>query len=118
MADDSLRPSTIAVTTGRPPNDVDQPLNTPITMASTYVAGGDREYGRYGNPTWQAFEEVLGELEGGRALSFSSGLAAVSVVLDLAPGEELEFELSGRFNLTPDSRRAMKNLPGLVVEDV
>ena len=83
MADDSLRPSTIAVTTGRPPHDVDQPLNTPITMASTYVAGGDREYGRYGNPTWQAFEEVLGELEGGRALSFSSGLAAVSVVLDL-----------------------------------
>lgn len=83
MADDSLRPSTIAVTTGRPPHDVDQPLNTPITMASTYVAGGEREYGRYGNPTWQAFEEVLGELEGGRALSFSSGLAAVSVVLDL-----------------------------------
>ena len=83
MADDSLRPSTIAVTTGRPPHDVDQPLNTPITMASTYVAGGDREYGRYGNPTWQAFEEVLGELEGGRALAFSSGLAAVSVVLDL-----------------------------------
>ena len=83
MADDSLRPSTIAVTTGRPPHDVDQPLNTPITMASTYVAGGEREYGRYGNPTWQAFEEVLGKLEGGRALSFSSGLAAVSVVLDL-----------------------------------
>ena len=91
MADDSLpdapttdlRPSTVAVTSGRPPHEVDQPLNTPITMASTYVAGGDREYGRYGNPTWQAFEEVLGELEGGRALAFSSGLAAVSVVLDL-----------------------------------
>ncbi len=46
------------------------------------------------------------------------GRGRVSVVLDLAPGEELEFELSGRFNLTPDSRRAMKNLPGLVVEDV
>ncbi len=61
----------------------DQPLNEPITMASTFVAGGDREYGRWGNPTWQAFEEVLGELEGGRALAFSSGLAAVSTVLDL-----------------------------------
>ena len=65
MADDSLpdapttdlRPSTVAVTSGRPPHEVDQPLNTPITMASTYV--------------------------GGRALAFSSGLAAVSVVLDL-----------------------------------
>ena len=35
-------------------------MSTPITMASTYVAGGDREYGRTGNPTWQAFEEALG----------------------------------------------------------
>ena len=52
-------------------------------MASTYVAGGDLEYGRYGNPTWAAFEEALGALEGGRCLSFASGLAAVSTVLDL-----------------------------------
>jgi cystathionine gamma-synthase len=52
-------------------------------MASTYVAGGDLEYGRYGNPTWLAFEDALGALEGGRALAFSTGLAAVSTVLDL-----------------------------------
>jgi cystathionine gamma-synthase len=53
-------------------------------MASTYVAGGDVEYGRYGNPTWTAFEEALGALEGGRCLAFGSGLAAVSTILDLA----------------------------------
>ena len=52
-------------------------------MASTYVAPGEREYGRYGNPTWQAFEDALGALEGGRCLAFSSGLAAVATVLDL-----------------------------------
>jgi cystathionine gamma-synthase len=52
-------------------------------MASTYVAGGEREYGRYTNPTWTAFEEALGSLEGGRCLSFASGLAAVATVLDL-----------------------------------
>ncbi len=46
------------------------------------------------------------------------GRGRISVVLDLAPGEELEFELEGGFNLTPDSRRAMKNLAGLVVEDI
>lgn len=86
---DDLRPSTVAVHAGRPPHEADQPLNEPITMASTYVAGGDREYGRYGNPTWQAFEEVLGELEGGRALAFSSGLAAVSVLLDLVGQDAL-----------------------------
>ncbi len=83
-----LRPATVAVTAGRPPHEVDNPLNTPLTMASTYVAGGDVEYGRYGNPTWTAFEEALGSLEGGRCLAFSSGLAAVATVLDLvAHGE-------------------------------
>jgi cystathionine gamma-synthase len=80
---DPLRPATRAVHAGRPPHEPDEPLSTPITMASTYVAGGDREYGRTGNPTWQAFEEALGDLEGGRALAFSSGLAAVSTVLNL-----------------------------------
>ncbi|MGZ5403834.1 MAG: trans-sulfuration enzyme family protein [Nocardioides sp.] len=84
MADDPpLRPSTLAVTAGRPDKTPDAPLNQPLTMASTYVAGGELEYGRYGNPTWQAFEEVLGQLEGGQCLSYSSGLAAVATVLDL-----------------------------------
>jgi cystathionine gamma-synthase len=52
-------------------------------MAATYVAGGDMEYGRYDNPTWRAFEEALGDLEGGRCLAFASGLAAVATVFDL-----------------------------------
>ncbi|MEY2475991.1 MAG: cystathionine gamma-synthase [Actinomycetota bacterium] len=52
-------------------------------MAATYVAGGDVEYGRYGNPTWSAFEQALGDLEGGRCLAFASGLAAVATILDL-----------------------------------
>jgi cystathionine gamma-synthase len=83
-----MRPATRAVHAGRPPHDVDQPLNVPITMASTYVAGGDREYGRYANPSWSAFEEAVGELEGGRCLSFASGLAAVATVLDLVGLEQ------------------------------
>lgn len=89
MADDApvtraaLAPATVAVTAGRPPHTPDEPLNVPITMAATYVAGGDLEYGRYGNPSWTAFEDVLGELEGGRCLSFASGMAAVTTVLDL-----------------------------------
>jgi len=70
------RPATVAVTSGRPPHVPDNPLNAPLTMASTYVAGGDVEYGRYGNPTWSA-------LEGGRCLAFATGLAAVATILDL-----------------------------------
>ena len=76
-------PATTAVTAGRPAHEPDRPLNHPITMASTYGATGDLEYGRYGNPTWSAFEEALGALEGGRCLAFSSGLATVATVLDL-----------------------------------
>ncbi|MGI9157577.1 MAG: trans-sulfuration enzyme family protein [Marmoricola sp.] len=86
----SLHPATIAVTAGRPAHEPDEPLNVPITMASTYVAGGDREYGRYANPTWTAFEDALGALEGGRCLAFGSGLAAVATVFDLvALGEKV-----------------------------
>lgn len=83
----ATRPATRAVHSGRPPHEPDQPLNEPIAMASTYVAGGDLEYGRYGNPTWAAFEEALGDLEGGRCLAFASGLAAVATVLDLVGHE-------------------------------
>jgi cystathionine gamma-synthase len=88
-ADSPLRPGTIAVTAGRPDKTPDAPLNVPITMASTYVAGGSVEYGRYGNPTWTALEDALGALEGGRCLTFSSGLAAVATVLDLVGADGL-----------------------------
>ena len=85
-----MRPATRAVHLGRPPHESDQPLNVPITMASTYVAGGELEYGRYANPTWTAFEDALGALEGGRCLAFASGLAAVATILDLvANGEKV-----------------------------
>ena len=85
---ESLSMSTLAVKAGRPPSEPDQPLNEPIVMASTYVAGGEVEYGRYGNQTWRAFEDAVGALEGGRALSFASGMAAITTVLDLvAPGQ-------------------------------
>jgi len=86
-ADSPHRLGTIAVTAGRPEKTPDAPLNVPITMASTYVAGGDVEYGRYGNPTWTALEDALGALEGGRCLTFASGLAAVATVLDLVGTE-------------------------------
>src|SRR3954453_15719651 len=77
------RPATGVVPSGRPPYTPDNPLNHPLTMASTYVAGGDTEYGRYGNPTWSAFESALGDLEGRRCLAVAPGLAAVATILGL-----------------------------------
>jgi cystathionine gamma-synthase len=86
---DELHPDTIAVKAGRPAREPDAPFNQPLVMASTYVAGGDMEYGRYGNETWRALESAIEELEGGgRAISFASGMAAATTILDLvAVGE-------------------------------
>ncbi|MGY3128886.1 cystathionine gamma-synthase [Agrococcus sp. UYP33] len=81
----ALRPETIAVSAGRPPRTPDAPTSTPVTFASAFVAGGEIEYARYGNPSWTALEDALGALEGGRCVSFSSGMAAVSAVLSLVP---------------------------------
>ncbi len=60
-------------------------MNPPLVMASTYHAGGEVGYGRYGNPTWEMLESAVGALEGGVATSFASGLAAVAAVLELVP---------------------------------
>jgi cystathionine gamma-synthase len=79
------RIETIAVSAGRPPAAPDQPLNISPVFASTYTAGGDLEYGRFGNPTWTAFEDALGALEGGECRVFASGLAAIAAVLDQVP---------------------------------
>ncbi|MFI5101250.1 MAG: trans-sulfuration enzyme family protein [Actinomycetes bacterium] len=82
---DRLALATRVVASGRPPRVPDASLGVPVTFASTYVAGGEVEYGRYGNPTWTALETVVGDLEGGWALAFASGLAAASAVLSVLP---------------------------------
>lgn len=62
------------------------PLNTPLVSASNFVLGGDRSYAREdGTPTWVALEEVVGGLEGGRAVAFSSGMAAIAAVFEQLP---------------------------------
>jgi len=76
--------ATRLVGAGRP-QEPGAPLTTPLHLNSTYRAGGEVGYGRSDNPTWRAFEAVLGEVEGGEAIAFSSGLAACTAVLDLVP---------------------------------
>lgn len=81
----NMAPATVAVSAGRPPRRPDGPMNPPIVMASTYHAGGDVGYGRYGNPTWEMLETAVGALEGGVATSYSSGMAAVAATVELVP---------------------------------
>jgi len=56
-----------------------------MALTATYHEGGEDTYGRDSNATWTAFEEVLGGLEGGEALAFASGMAAISAVVESVP---------------------------------
>jgi cystathionine gamma-synthase len=73
------------VALGRQPRLPGAGVNAPLELSSTYIADGPVNYARAGNPTWSAFEEALGALEGGDALVFASGMAAVSAALSLVP---------------------------------
>ncbi|MCC3276481.1 PLP-dependent transferase [Arthrobacter sp. zg-Y20] len=88
----AVSPDTLVVSAGRPVREHDAPVNPPIVLSSTYFGtgspvAGERGYGRYSNPTWDPFEEALGELEGAAlpALVYGSGLAAVMAALSLVP---------------------------------
>lgn len=83
--DPALGDGTRAIHAGMPNRDDGTPLGISPVFASTYHLTGEPhgpyQYGRLTNPTWSAWEAALGELEVGEAVSFASGIAAVSAVL-------------------------------------
>ncbi|MEZ5379766.1 MAG: PLP-dependent transferase [Acidimicrobiales bacterium] len=85
-----LHPDTVAVAAGRP-HLAGQPVNTPMVPVSNYDSGNGPEYARGdGTDTWRALEDAVGALEGGKALAFSSGMAAISALFDsLGPGAKI-----------------------------
>jgi cystathionine beta-lyase/cystathionine gamma-synthase len=91
--EDALHPETRAIRAGRADNDT---ALAPILWATTTfvtptveegrrmatMAGANRFYSRYGNPTVQGFEDAIAELEGAEtARAFASGMGAVSAVV-------------------------------------
>jgi cystathionine gamma-synthase len=85
-----VRFGTRAVHAGLRPDPTYRSVIPPIHQTSTYAqpAPGefveDYDYARSANPTRFALEEALGELEGGRAVAFSSGLAAEHGLITMA----------------------------------
>ena len=74
--------SSLLVSAGRD-HSPGSPLNRPLVPASNFVLGSDRAYSRDdGTPTWEALEDIVGALEGGKSIAFSSGMAAVAAVFD------------------------------------
>jgi cystathionine gamma-lyase len=95
-------PGTRVVRAGLIPDGDEQPFLPGPTFAAPYRLSGDVEgrrygYGRYANPTWTGYETALGELEGGPAVCFASGMAAIASVLFtvLAAGDVLVAPVDG-----------------------
>jgi cystathionine gamma-lyase len=89
-----MHDATRVVHAGLPKPAQGQPfLPGPVFAGTFHLAGdpasSDYKYGRYNNPTWTLFEQALGELEGGEAVIFASGMAATAAILGsvLRPGE-------------------------------
>jgi cystathionine gamma-synthase len=62
------------------------PLNVPLYPASNFVLGERRAYSRDdGTPGWEALEEIVGGLEGGSSIAFSSGMAGIAAIFDQLP---------------------------------
>lgn len=76
---------TKSISLGRPKKINDGPLNTTVSLNSTYHAGGLIGYARYGNDTCKDFEEVVAALENGKTLAFSSGMSAFQSIANIFP---------------------------------
>jgi cystathionine gamma-lyase len=81
--------ATRAIHAGQQPDPSTGAIMTPIYASSTYVqrSPGDHqgwEYSRSHNPTRDAYEQCIADLEGGsRGFAFASGMAATATVLEL-----------------------------------
>jgi cystathionine gamma-synthase len=97
-----LRVETYLVTSGRPPVEPGASANVAVELTSTYAADGPVNYARAGNPTWSAFEEALGGLEGGTALVHASGMGAIAAALSLLPSSGTVLVADTTYNGTGD----------------
>ncbi len=91
-----MHDGTRVVRAGLPGISQGEPFLPGPTFSATYHFSGEPAtspytYGRYHNPTWTQFEQALTELEGGPAIVFASGMAAVTAVfgVTLQPNDTL-----------------------------
>ncbi len=82
-------------------------------------AGGADAYARTEHPTYRAFETAVGELDGGRCLSFATGMAAVSaaVMALVSAGDRLVLPADGYYATRLLARDELERL-GVRVEYV
>jgi cystathionine gamma-synthase len=65
------------------PETAGSPLNVPMVPASNFLLGSGIQYSRENStPTWNALETIVGGLEGGECIAYSSGMAAAAAVFE------------------------------------
>jgi cystathionine beta-lyase/cystathionine gamma-synthase len=90
------RIATRAIHAGQSPDPTTGAIMTPIYATSTYVQESPGkhkgyEYSRTRNPTRDAYEKCVADLESGtRGFAFASGMAAIATILELLkPGDHI-----------------------------
>lgn len=82
---DKLSPESWLVRAARP-EEPGAPLNIPIIPSSNFLKGAGIQYSREdATPSWSALESIVGELEGGECIAYSSGMAAAAAVFAQLP---------------------------------
>lgn len=91
-----MHKDTLILQAGYEPAGTPGPFLQGPQFSATFTSPGDPAshpltYGRFHNPTWTAWEAALGVLEGGQAVAFASGMAAVAAVFGtmLKPGDTI-----------------------------
>lgn len=89
---------------GLPKAEQGRPFNNGPVFASTFHLSGasdsaDFQYARFSNPTWQALETGLSELEGGETVIFPSGMAAAAAIMSslVKSGDTIVLPADGYF---------------------
>ena len=86
-----MRFDTKLIHAGQPPDPLTGAVNPPIYLSSTFAQSAPNRhkgylYGRSANPTRTVLEDTLAAIEGGRVgLAFSSGLGALTTLLEMVP---------------------------------
>jgi len=114
-----LHPESVVVAAGRPgaPGD---PLTVPVVLTAPYRHDpDDNRYAReHPSATIEAFEAALGALEGGTALAFASGMAAVAALAEGRPSGSVAVIPAAGYTGSLASFRAQEALGHLSVRSV